>query len=677
MRIIKLLGLKISDFKGIKEFELNAEGKSITITGGNRQGKTTINDAYTWCLSDKDSQNKTDFEIKPKVNGAMVLMTVPTVEIKFDVDSEVCTLRKEHHEKWRTPRGSVEKVFDGYTNNYFVDGVEVKKKEYVKFTEELFEVDNDTMKLLSSTGAFTNLKWDEQYSIIAGVIGIPSDADMAVSGGFDDLLEAFSEKGFDNFRKVKQQEFTNLSKAVKDIPLKITAAKESLSETPATQADIDKLRASKSTIETEITELTKQIAKGDVNEAVDNIKRNIRNVESEMSAYESQINADYRSECQRIKDLASSHVSKINDQERVIRGLQSDVNVNEESIRSFENSIKFNQNRINTCSVERDELANRWKEANKSEFDRHAATCPTCGQGLPADQVDKLANDFNSCKVEKLKRFENQGADIKKEVSELEKVIEANNNEIKKLQNLVLEHRSSLSIEKEKLQELISSTTPGEPPQPVYSDNAEWKSKNAELLDLRTKLTKELSKDTEDKFEVSKQQLSDLKVKLGEVSKEIEDLVKELHHYTEVQKTIDDFKEEHEEKGKKLAEIKNVLFRCDEFVKYKMNYVDNKQSKYFKFCNFKLINELINGGTEPCCVITVDGVEFNSINHESKVNAQLEVLNVLSKYNQLQLPVFMDFAESVETGMLLKDNELQTIRLKMVEGAKLGAEKEV
>ena len=45
---IKLMKMKIKNFKGIKELEINFEGKNTNIYGANATGKTTVFDAFKW-----------------------------------------------------------------------------------------------------------------------------------------------------------------------------------------------------------------------------------------------------------------------------------------------------------------------------------------------------------------------------------------------------------------------------------------------------------------------------------------------------------------------------------------------------------------------------------------------------------------------------------------------------
>src|SRR5690625_7806952 len=72
MKSIKLLNLKLTNFKGVKEFDLNAAGRDIKVFGDNATGKTTLFDAFVWLLFNKDSQNRADFEIKTLVDGKVI-----------------------------------------------------------------------------------------------------------------------------------------------------------------------------------------------------------------------------------------------------------------------------------------------------------------------------------------------------------------------------------------------------------------------------------------------------------------------------------------------------------------------------------------------------------------------------------------------------------------------------
>ena len=87
MKEIRLKSLVIQDFKGIRNLEVDFEGKSVNIYGTNETGKTTIIDAFTWCLFGKDSLGQSNFAIKPRDEfGNERLGLEPTVEVTLLID---------------------------------------------------------------------------------------------------------------------------------------------------------------------------------------------------------------------------------------------------------------------------------------------------------------------------------------------------------------------------------------------------------------------------------------------------------------------------------------------------------------------------------------------------------------------------------------------------------------
>lgn len=84
----------LENFKGIKDLTIDFKD-TTNIYGDNAVGKTTIFDAYSWLLWDKDSLNRKDFAIKPYDKyGEEVHNLESVVEGDFSFDSTDLTLKK-------------------------------------------------------------------------------------------------------------------------------------------------------------------------------------------------------------------------------------------------------------------------------------------------------------------------------------------------------------------------------------------------------------------------------------------------------------------------------------------------------------------------------------------------------------------------------------------------------
>ena len=99
MRII-LKSLRIENFKGIKSLDVNFSNKT-SIKGQNAAGKTTIFDAFTWLLFNKNSAGEEKFDVRPLDKDGK---QIDNVEIKvvavLNVDGKEVELSKVQKQNW-------------------------------------------------------------------------------------------------------------------------------------------------------------------------------------------------------------------------------------------------------------------------------------------------------------------------------------------------------------------------------------------------------------------------------------------------------------------------------------------------------------------------------------------------------------------------------------------------
>ena len=108
-----LKSLSLQNFKGIKELKIEF-GHETTVAGANATGKTTVFDAFTWCLFGKDSSDRTDsgrgaFTVKTvDASGKAIAKLEHEVTAVIAVDSVITTFTRRLVENWVKPRGKAE-----------------------------------------------------------------------------------------------------------------------------------------------------------------------------------------------------------------------------------------------------------------------------------------------------------------------------------------------------------------------------------------------------------------------------------------------------------------------------------------------------------------------------------------------------------------------------------------
>ena len=133
---IELKSLDLVHFKCFPKLHLDFHEGVNSLFGANAAGKTSVYDALTWLLFDKDSAGHSRPAIKP--TGAPA-GTMPEVTAILEVDGEPIKLRKVLREKWEKPRGSSIERYAGDTRDYYIDDVPLAENAYKRRIAELID----------------------------------------------------------------------------------------------------------------------------------------------------------------------------------------------------------------------------------------------------------------------------------------------------------------------------------------------------------------------------------------------------------------------------------------------------------------------------------------------------------------------------------------------------------
>lgn len=616
---MKLTKLELLNFKGLKAFTINFNG-DVIIRGDNATGKTTVFDSVCWLLFGKDSLDRADFEIKTLDRGEPVHKVNHEVTGTFTLDEGgTVELKRVYREKYSSPRGG-EVTMTGHTTDYFVDGVPKKEKEYKEIVNSL--VDENIFKLITNPLYFNETySWQNRRKLLLEMCGDISDEDViAEYSELKALTDILSGHSVDDHRKVVAAKKTAINKELDMIPVRID---EALRGKPTIDTPRDVLIQEISLATTTLESLEADKALLVNGHAVVDTRAELRDVQRRLMARESELQMEYKKQSALKSNEYDMVVSELNN-------LSSKVESTKRRLDTSNRDIQLIENVIN-------DLMHQRQKVNEDVFVMDIdEACPTCGQKLPAEQIqaarEKAETKFNLRKSKKLEEL-NQSIELKQQDIENIKKRDAGLEPIETLEALI------------KAKELVKQTITDEIGQltaPVLDDDSIYADLKAEEFMLQMKLDESNTDHSEE--------IADIDKRIATTKEHRFNLETELNKYEEV-KRIDTRVAELETQQAELATEKSKLdeaaYLMDEFIKAKVNMLEDVINSRFKLARFKMFNVMLNGNVEECCETTYKGVPYRSMNNAARINVGLDIINALTSYFKVNAPVFIDNAEAV------------------------------
>lgn len=622
---MKLLKLNLQNFKGIRNSEFDFGGIDATIYGDNATGKTTVFDSLCWLLFGKDSLDRADFEIKTLENGEPIHKVNHEVEAEFlNDDGNSFTLRRVYREKYSSPRGGDTKL-TGHTTDYFINEVPVKEKEYKQYINDV--IAEDVFKLITNPLYFNEqYSWQNRRKLLLEISGDIKDEEVINSRSeLTRLAELLNGRTVDEQRKIVAAKKTAINKELDMIPVRIDEALRNKVDIAASESklttDIETLNKSIDELESQKATIINGFSSTEKRSKIDEIGRQLK-------ARQSEVLSVYNSEKQRKRGEYEALLTQL-------KIIESEHDRYTDRAYDLAKDIERESKRIETLQAEFDTF-------NAQEFNKEA--CPTCGQPLPEDKQAELEAAFNSEKAAKLEEWQS--------LIESAKKIKANYEEqrevlIVKADGLTKEIEEKAKAYETKFKEYESYLEPN------IEDDPDYKELKAELFLL----------ELDEGEEADDKEAARLDDEISSVKEKRAALETELNKYTlnaDIQKRVIEL----ENQQQKLAAEKNLLdetsFLIDEFVKAKVDMLEESINSHFEYARFKMFNVLVNGNIEECCETTYKGVPYRSMNNAARMNVGLDIINALTKFYNVTAPVFIDNAEAVTD--FIKCNS-QTIKL--------------
>jgi DNA repair protein SbcC/Rad50 len=606
---IKLSKLKISCFKGIKSLEINFDGRSLDISGANATGKTTILDAFLWCLFGKNSENKAEFEIKTlDSNGVPTYMLEHEVETILLIDNYETSIKRTLREKWIKAHGAEVATFQGNETIYSWNDVPMREKD---FSQKMASIINeDLFKLVTNLRYFSGLQWKEKRKLIFQLC--PSVEQTQIEG-YKEIADLIYNKSIDELNKELSAKKKKLQSELEYIPVRIDEIKKFLPEAKDIIA-----------LSTEICKLERLISEVDNNI---NLKTKIDSqAEKALSEYNesyqiliklrSKIENEIQNQNNEIEQTALQIINQKEKLERAEKLKQNDIAELYEMYKNGENIIN--------------ELRAEFAAKKNIKLDESQLSCPTCGAEWNEDKKAEIIETANQTKATALTEINQKGARLKAVQEKYKSEINFCTRELSEITAKLEELKNSPRAAKIELQ------------------------KDMEYI----KVCEAIKQLKEPEFK--KVDVSEFQKHKGEYQLKMDELKKEVYQQEALktsQKRIEDLKSEMKKLASEIAQIEKIEYNIQLFTRAKINALESQINTKFNLVKFKLFDIQNNGALNECCDITVGGVPFSDLNNAAKINAGLEIITILQKHYNITAPVFVDNAESINQ-LLTMDSQI-------------------
>lgn len=645
MRQIIIDKICLRYFKGVENKEISLGDNINVIKGRNGIGKSTIADAISWVLFGTNQHGATKFGIKTKdKDGKEIEDVAHSVEISLSVLYEeggmMCYMLERTLTETRKDDGSV-------TNNYTykVNGEVETAGDFKKTVDDICP--EEVFRLCSSPYSFTQMDWSEQRKRLNEMFGVPSVEE--VTGGdkkYDVIKELLEKEDIDKMLKHLNYKRKEVQKNLDEVPVRLEALKNVLPKAEDWAA-VEKQYLEK---RKEITDTRKVL------NTVDNGGADLIRKQQNIST----LNLDHKrkrimeeSAQRKLGEIIKTNAEAKTACKKAVAEAEQNIEDLKQKLKSFDRALEKCDARFNELEAAKADGTKKWEliTARTWEWNEDDAFCPTCKQALPEDQVQKIMEEskkaFLNSQAADLKELGNDAAKIKEEVKKCEETTEYFKTEQKATQTLLDKAETALNEARKALEEQTRKEQEKVSVETLLAEKPEYK----QVCDRIKKIEAEQEKPAdEDMSEEDKKLKADLEKKLKDLESEREALASRLAvkaQWEKVNAQIVGLQEDRAQWKEQIDSLDEKIKAASDFQKRSCEVLEENVNRRFKMVRWKMFRRQLDGTDKPWCECSVDGVPYSDLNTAAKINAGLDITNVLKRHYEVDVPCVIDNAETV------------------------------
>lgn len=649
MKEIIIERMTLTNFRGVKSLSLDFDKDLTEIGGANATGKSTLLNAYLWCLWGVDQEGRKDFNVKPlDREGKSEDKVDVVVELTLrGVEAKPVTLRRTLRENWVKPSGETEEVYKGNTTIYEIDDVPTKMSDYNSHIAAILPecAPDGLMQLLSTPDGIPTMDWKALRKLLIHTTGGVNETELIASR--EEYKELKREVGDTPLEKAETQWKATKAKLTKELKEYQPRIDQTSAMMPAEQdwAEIEgriaKLDEALGTYSEQVNKATETANAAYLEE--DLSRQRLTQIATDIARLE----AERERAKNRTKIEAETKVEELNARTRNTLLREGDA---KRALERAEGDITDLRKRIETEERRAEELREDWRKLKREEYPADKTTCPTCGQPLPQDELGKRMLAFEAKKQADLARISEAGRAKNEEIEQLKSKLDGLIVEKEARHEALLEvsaevEQSRTEVERAKYEaEAIASETPRD------TEEADAISDKIQALrDEEAEIKERLSKKLTEKEEET--DLSEVKQKQVAAMAERDELKRRLSDRETIKRYDDEIKRLEElakKKGQEMADVERWLSLTQS---YRMSYIRRLEESindlFSGGITFRMYDFTLEGNPVETCTPLVDGTPYQTVNTARRINAGIEIASAISKAYDISVPIWIDGAESV------------------------------
>lgn len=657
MKKVTLKKLSVENYKKFEAREFDFAGRT-EVSGRNRQGKTSLMDAYFDVMTGKLADGTLPNNIRRKVDGEEV--DDPVVrELVIDVDGTEYVVQK------KTKKGK-----SSNTVEYYVNGIKRNKTEYMEILKRI--ADPDTIAMCSNARVFLNeiqKATAKARETLGGIAGFSETQFRAEHPEYEWIKnEGVEEDSIEEILKARRRDLRKAKSDVDDIAKQIRKEQSrqvECDETLPAQRDdlLDLLKESEK----------QEKALCDASREYDRISIELAGLKRSRDALVEKAGKTAREKHDRITSLLYTLKSDKKNAENKLRLAEMDLEHANKGIERHKTALAQAKKKYTEALKEKWDGDTELTAIRGEEFDPVSAICPTCGQILPEEQVEAAKRKFEFNKQTRIsKKLEEKEQFEKNKRTKLEQITEDGNEasegletakETKKEAETVIEATkkeiTSLALEIAETEKEAEKPIP----EPDMFGDEEYKAVCDKISALEESING-IGNGENDRILLSNNRHS-LEAKLRDVEAKIKTQTARLE---EKSNNLEALQEEQKKLSQKQANIQQKVDQLTEYSIEKNKALAAVINPHFKHFQFQFLDYTQDGEPLETCRMICNGIDYaNGLNHSDRILCDIDLVMGLQEMNDLRLPVWVDDTESINSDRI-PGLDTQMILLKVSDG---------